>query len=30
MIPGYLFLASDGAKDITGQTLHIGRGEIMG
>jgi NAD(P)-dependent dehydrogenase (short-subunit alcohol dehydrogenase family) len=29
MIPGYLFLASDGAKDITGQTLHIDRGEIM-
>ena len=29
MIPGTLFLASDAAKDITGQTLHIDRGEIM-
>jgi NAD(P)-dependent dehydrogenase (short-subunit alcohol dehydrogenase family) len=29
MIPGYLFLALDAAKDITGQTLHIDRGEIM-
>lgn len=29
MISGYLFLASDLAKDITGQCLHIDRGELM-
>jgi NAD(P)-dependent dehydrogenase (short-subunit alcohol dehydrogenase family) len=29
MIPGYFLLASDDAKDITGQTLHIDRGKIM-
>jgi NAD(P)-dependent dehydrogenase (short-subunit alcohol dehydrogenase family) len=25
----YLFLASQHAKDITGQTLHVDRGEVM-
>ncbi len=29
MVNGYLFLASDMARDITGQSLHIDRGELM-
>ena len=29
MVSGYLFLASDLARDITGQSLHIDRGEVM-
>jgi 3-hydroxybutyrate dehydrogenase len=29
MVNGYLFLASDLARDITGQSLHIDRGELM-
>lgn len=30
MAPLYLFLASDGAKDITGQAYMLDRGEVMG
>lgn len=30
MIGTYLFLASDAASDITGQTLNVDRGEVMG
>ncbi len=30
MIGAYLFLASDAAKNITGQTLNVDRGEVMG
>jgi 3-hydroxybutyrate dehydrogenase len=29
MVSGYLFLASDLARDVTGQSLHIDRGELM-
>ena len=29
MINGYLFLASELARDITGQSLHVDRGEVM-
>jgi 3-hydroxybutyrate dehydrogenase len=29
MVGGYLFLASDLARDITGQSLHIDRGECQ-
>jgi len=29
MAAGYLFLASDMARDITGQSLHVDRGELM-
>ncbi|MGB8811816.1 MAG: SDR family oxidoreductase [Paracoccaceae bacterium] len=29
MVPLYLFLASDGARDITGQALMLDRGEVM-
>jgi len=25
----YLYLASDGARDITGQAYHLDRGEVM-
>ncbi len=29
LIDAYLFLASDAARNITGQTLHVDRGEVM-
>jgi 3-hydroxybutyrate dehydrogenase len=29
LVPTYLFLASDQARDITGQSLHIDRGDVM-
>ena len=29
MVPLYLFLASSGAKDITGQAYMLDRGEVM-
>ena len=29
VVAPYLFLASDSAKDITGQTINIDRGEVM-
>jgi NAD(P)-dependent dehydrogenase (short-subunit alcohol dehydrogenase family) len=29
MVPLYLFLASDAAKDITGQAYMLDRGEVM-
>jgi len=29
MAPGYLFLASDGARDMTGQAIMLDRGEVM-
>ena len=29
MVGGYLFLASDLARDVTGQTLHVDRGEYQ-
>ena len=29
MVNGYLFLSSDLARDITGQSLHVDRGEVM-
>ena len=30
MIGAYLFLASDAAANVTGQTLNVDRGEVMG
>jgi NAD(P)-dependent dehydrogenase (short-subunit alcohol dehydrogenase family) len=29
LIDAYLFLASDAARNITGQSLHVDRGEVM-
>ena len=29
LIDAYLFLASDAARNITGQSLHVDRGDVM-